>query len=197
MPTSWTFTTDGCPGIVRRPDAQLRIGNHGAFIGADVLGATGLGQEWTTSAAPGRTATFIVKLRNAGSDPDRLRVTGQRSVPGFRIRYFAGATDITGQVGAGTHRTAVLDPGASANVRVVVEVLRHGGVNGVDEETERLVTARSVAVPTQVDGVRFDVLRDLSGRSVEAGQVADAQIEALLANPDAARWIQVCQLGES
>jgi hypothetical protein len=197
VPTSWTFTTDGCPGIVRRPDAQLRIGNHGAFIGADVLSATGLGQEWTTSAAPGRTATFTVKLRNAGSDPDRLRVTGQRSVPGFRIRYFAGATDITGQVGAGTYRTAVLDPGASANVRVVVEVLRHGGANGVDEETERLVTARSVAVPTQVDGVRFDVIRDLSGRSVEAGPVADAQIEALLASPDAARWIQVCQLGES
>ena len=196
VPTSWTFTTDGCAGTVRRPDAQLRIGAHGAFIGADVLAATGAGQGWTAAAAPGRTATFTVKLRNAGTDPDRLQVTGRPGVPGFAVRYFNGAADVTNRVVAGTFRTGQLAPGAAAALRVVVTV----GANApAGARTTRLVTAASVADDAAVDGVRFTVRRvaPRAGRATEVAPVLEAELDELLARPDAARWIQVCQLDQS
>jgi len=196
VPSSWTFTTDGCPGIVRRPDAQLRIGARGAFIGADVLTANGAGQGWTTTAAPGRTATFTVKLRNAGTNPERLAVDGQAGVPGFAIRYYDGAADVTNRVVAGTYRSRQLAPGASASLRVVTTV----GANArVGARTARLIEVASVAEPSTVDGVRFTVRRAASGagRALEVTPALDAELDELLARPDAARWIQVCQLDQN
>jgi len=195
VPMSWTFTTDGCPGVVRRPDAQLRIGAHGAYIGADVLTAAGAGQGWTTAAAPGRTATFTIALRNAGTDPDRLTVDGQAGVPGFSVRYVNGTTDVTNRVVAGTFRTGELAPGAAASLRVTVTV---GPRAAVGARTTRLVRVASDAEPSTVDGVKLTVRRAAAGtgRSIEVSPALEAELDELLARPDAARWIQVCQLDQ-
>ena len=190
---SWTFTTDGCPGVVRRPDAQLRIGAHGAFIGADVLAAE---RRRAGLVDGGRASSHRHVHRQApqrGNDPDRLRVTGQPSAGAFAVRYFDGSTDVTNRVVAGTFRSLELAPGAAASLRVVVTVAANARAGAV---TSRLVTAASVAEPSTVDGVRFTVRRGLAARTTEATPALDAELDELLARPDAARWIQVCQLDQ-
>ena len=153
------------------------------------------GPEGPSSAPTGRTATFTVKLRNAGTDPDRLAVDGQAGVPGFAIRYFDRTTNVTNRVVAGTYRSRVLAPGTAASLRVVATV---GPRARVGARTTRLIQVASVATPSTVDGVKLTVRRAArrAGRSTEVAPALDAELDELLARPDAARWIQVCQLDQ-
>jgi len=190
-PHRWTFTTDGCPGTVRRPDAQLRIGATGAFIGADVLGATGTGQGWTARVRPGRTATFTVKLRNAGNAADRLRVLGQRSSGPFTVRYLEGSRDVTAAVVAGTYRTRPLAAGASRPLRMEVTVAP-AARSGL--RLTRLVKVFSVADDARVDGVRATTAVSSTAEATTGAQPLSAEVQELLARPDAEQWIQICRL---
>lgn len=190
-PTSWTFTTAGCPGTVRRPDAQLRIGATGAFIGADVIGANGTGQGWTARVRPGRTATFTVKLRNAGNAADRLRVQGQGSSGPFTVRYLDGSRNVTAAVVAGDYLTPPLAAGASRPLRVEVAAARTAR-SGV--RLTRLVKAFSAADGARVDGVRATTVVSSTAEAATGPAPLSAEVQELLARPDAERWIQVCQL---
>jgi hypothetical protein len=188
-PHAWAFRTDGCPDPIVRPDAQLRIGATGAFIGADVFGANGGGQEWSVAVPRGRSATFVARFRNAGTEPDRLRITGQPRQGAVTVRYFQGTQDVTGRVVAGTYRTAVLAPRTAATLRVVMAMAANAGPNA---HLTRLITASSEADPSKVDGVRATVTR--ARRSANRAESTEADIEALLADPEAMRLLQVCQL---
>ena len=66
--------------------------------------------------------TYWVTLQNDGTGPDRFRLHGAASSTHFRVRYFAGPTEITGQVAAGTYLTPEVAPGAARAIRMTVRV---------------------------------------------------------------------------
>jgi len=190
-PYSWTFTTDGdaCPGPAHRPDLAARRGSTGALVGDDVHGAGGAGQTRLLRTAAGAAATFSLRLQNGGSEPDRLRVQGERTVPNFTVQYFEGNTNVTGRVVAGTYRTPVLAPGGVRTLRLVVTVARQAPAGAA---VTRLVTARSVGDTTQVDAVKLTVRRTAAARrraEATAAPLTDAELA------EAARFAQVCVLG--
>lgn len=188
-PYSWTFTTGGaaCPGPAARPDAAAKRGATGAFVGDDVVNPDGQGQGRLLRRPSGSTATYYVRLRNAGSAPDRLRVTGQRSAAGHTVRYFEGSTDVTGRVVAGTYRTPPLAPGAARTLRVTVTVTRRAAVGA---QLNRRVTVRSTSDTEQVDAVVVSIRRSATRARPEAAPVRLTDAELAAAIP----YLQFCQL---
>jgi hypothetical protein len=136
-------------------DARIRRGN-GSFVGNDRYNLTGANQTRTGSAARGRTVTFSVSIQNDVPDAEAFRVKGTAGTNRFRIRYFAGNTNITDEVEAGNHTTAELGVGTTAPVRVVVTVLRRAPRNA---SITGSVTVRADSDPDQADRVRFTVRR--------------------------------------
>jgi len=154
VPMSWTFQTRGCPGPAARADTQIKTGAGGAFVGSNVYTADGAGQARTATVARGSSATFYLKIQNDGDDVDDLTVTGQRSLPTADVRYFAGNTDVSSRVKAGTFRTGGLAPGASTSLRMVITAAS----NGPPATTViRRVRATSANDPAAVDAVRARV----------------------------------------
>jgi len=117
---SYTATSGG--GSVR-PDARIRLGSSGSFLGNDVYNTTGAGQSRTGSAKRGKTITLGLSLQNDGSKAGKLTLhaTGSR-VSGYTIRYLKGSTDITTAVVAGTWRTASLATGATTLLTIRITV---------------------------------------------------------------------------
>jgi hypothetical protein len=188
-PYSWTFTTDGCDGDVDRPDVSAQRGAGGALVGEDVYGASGAGQGRLLRVAPGRSATFYVKVQNDGNREDRLVLHGQRTTPGYRVRYFLGRTNVTAGVVAGTLRTGPRAPGTATKLRVVVTV---GARAAAGSAVTRIVTATSVNDPAAVDAVRLTVRRAAPSRTRSR---AAAEVQLTPADlADAAPWLQYCRL---
>ena len=161
-PFSWTFTTAGCPGDRDQPDLAAKRGATGALVGDDVYTPNASGQTRLLRTPAGRTATFYVRIQNDGNRADRFRVTGQGAAPGFGVRYFDGATDVTARVVAGTYRTSMLNPGAARALRAVVTVSRNAGAGA---SVTRLVTARSANDTELVDAVKLTVRRVAPARA--------------------------------
>lgn len=123
VPYSWMFRTKGCRGVRVRPDAQVRVGDHGVWAGWDVSSATGNDQNRSTTAPVGSTARFTLRFRNDGNRTERFTLKGQQALAGFGVRYRdAAGLDVTRGIRLGTYRTAPIAPGGEAVVRLEVEV---------------------------------------------------------------------------
>ena len=76
----------------------------------------------------GKTVSFKIRIENDGSGTDPLTVLGGGSGKGYSVTYFAGTTNITSKVVAGTYKVslavAALD-GAQDD--------REGGLDGRDD----------------------------------------------------------------
>ena len=140
------------PIPLARPDARIRKGTRGTFLGNDVYNTT-TGQTARGAARRGRTVTFQVSLQNDAAFSDRFTVTGQRSRNGYSVRYLDRAgTDITAAVVAGTHRTGSIAPGKAVTITVKVTVRRSAATGSSITGT---VAARSTTQTTRTDAVRF------------------------------------------
>jgi hypothetical protein len=111
---------------IHRPDALISRTPNTGFIGDDVYNTTGAGQTRTTNVvrpATGQTRTvrFFVKIQDDGNTNDTYRLHGTGDAIGFAVRYFDGATNVSGAVKHGTFQVP-LQKGASHLVRVVVTV---------------------------------------------------------------------------
>lgn len=152
----------GCePGAVervpvRRADAQIRTSAQTTFGGNDVVNTSGAGQSRLLVRARNQKATFVVRAQNDGEATDDLHIKGPASGSGFTVRYFAGSTNVTSAVVAGTHTVADLAPGATATVRVEVTPVT-GSRPG--QTRNLLIRATSVADPAQKDVVKASVRR--------------------------------------
>ncbi len=105
-----------------RPDARIRRGATGAYVGDNVYNNTGAGQTRNASATLGATAIYFVSVQNDAPFPDAIRLRGEASSPGFTIKYSASGGGITRGVTAGTYLTPTLVPGDSFTVKVEVTV---------------------------------------------------------------------------
>jgi V8-like Glu-specific endopeptidase len=143
--------------VVRhRPDGHVRRDDERAFIGDGVLNTTGQGQARSALVARGRSSTFHVRVQNDGSVADAFTVLGSGTSNAFTARWFAGRTEVTGRVRAGTYRTAALAPGATVALRVVLTA-RATSVRG--QALAVSTRLASAAVPGKVDVVRTTVTR--------------------------------------
>jgi uncharacterized membrane protein len=152
------FTPDPDGGTAYRPDARIRLGTSGAFVGNDVYSTNGTGQSRTGKGARGATITFGLSLQNDATRADRigLKATGAASA-GYSVRYFKGTTDITAAVIAGSWKSGVLDPGKTVLVTVKVKVKSTAAAGS---KVVRTLTARSDA-----DGSVKDVAKITARRS--------------------------------
>ena len=102
----------------RRPDGQLAI-SKGSFVGNNIYNATGANQTRSVRESRGENAVFLWKIQNDGTLVDRLGFRGPGSSPGFKVAYFAGATNVTKATVAGTY---VKSLAAGANLRITVKI---------------------------------------------------------------------------
>ena len=145
-----------CQPPTARPDAHLRTGATGSWVGADIYNTTASGQSRSTTVAAGGSATFYVRLQNDGNLPDTLELSGPGQESAWRVKYYDGTTDITSQVLAGTWTTGTLPPGDKRTVKVVVTA-RPAAAAGATKVLK--LKAISTLAPTTRDVVKATVTR--------------------------------------
>ena len=133
-------------------DGMIRVGT-GANVGNGVYNATGASQSRTGSAAPNGKITFSITVQDDGTAADafKLKATGAATSQ-YQVRYFAGTTDITSAISAGTFQTPRLNPNGTFVITAVVTVSASASAKS---NVTRLVTISSLQDPAVVDAVKF------------------------------------------
>ncbi len=111
----------------QQPDALIRAAGTTRFVGDDVHNRTGRRQTLTAAGQVGRFQSFEVRVTNDGTVRSTFTVTGSRSRPAAKVRYFVGALDISRAMRAPEGWTVSLGPHQHAVVRVAVKVRRDAG----------------------------------------------------------------------
>jgi hypothetical protein len=144
---TWTVDTQ-----THRPDNQIATGT--TYVGNDIYNGTGLNQSKTLKAAVGKTVTVKIRIENDGSGTDPLTVLGGGSGKGYSVTYFAGTTNITSKVVAGTYKIS-LAAAASVILKMTVKV------------GSTAVPARSILVKTSADHepTRLDAVKAIVKRA--------------------------------
>jgi hypothetical protein len=137
-----------------RPDALVKLSTARSYVGNNVYNLTGRNQTVTASTKRGTTRTFSLKVQNDGTAADTFRLRGPGSRTGFAVHYFAGTTDITRKVVAGTYVTATIGAGGSTTYRLVVAVSAKATIGATPSW---LLQATSTHVSTRADAVKARV----------------------------------------
>jgi hypothetical protein len=140
-------------GWVRFKSYQSPFGtypNPTAWTGDNVYDATGRTQTQSMRAAGayerGTRLVYVVAIQNDGSaDSFLVKATGTGS---WSVAYFARHTDVTREVVEGTYRTARLQPGERAFIKVKVRL------GGAGSSVMRRIAVSSVKDPARQDVVR-------------------------------------------
>lgn len=107
-----------CRPRVYRPDAAVLSGT--SWIGEGILNLTGEGQTSSRPVVAGGSATHQLRIGNAGSHADTIRVTGPGGTGTWQVRYRdADDNDITAAV-TGTGWAMPLAAGAYGSLAVLV-----------------------------------------------------------------------------
>jgi hypothetical protein len=109
-----TWTT----GETAAPDAQIRVGDEGPFVGAGVFAPAP--QTVTAQVAPGATRELEVRVVNRGDARATFALTGTTERGGFTARYFDDDDEVTDEVRGGTYATPALAGGASHTITMRV-----------------------------------------------------------------------------
>lgn len=125
-----------------QPDAQVRKGMTGSWLGVDSYTTTRTTMPISLSWRP-RAASAYVRIVNDGKKTDTMAVKATPSGSGFAVSYWYGDTNVTAAVKAGTYRTPSLKPGASTVLKMRIAI--SGTDVGVGDFRECWVVVRSVA----------------------------------------------------
>ena len=146
-----------CQAPTGKPDAQIRIGSTGTFVGNDIYNTTGTGQTRSTTVGNLGASTFYARVQNDGNLTEPIKVKGTAGTTRFTVAYFAGTTNITSQVVAGTYQTAALAPGGKTNIKIVITA-RSGAPIGSTIIVK--VKETSTTTTTAKDAVKATVTRN-------------------------------------
>ena|GEM_PF-1142958 len=106
-----------------RPDAMVRRGTEGAYLGEGVYNNNGAGQTAQGSTLDG-TVTYNVQIKNTGPVAGETYLYGNGwwvwDPQGWDVKVFDGTTDITWQVFEFGGPLRMLQPGESVELRVEV-----------------------------------------------------------------------------
>jgi hypothetical protein len=107
-----------------------------------------------TKITRGASKTAFVEIRNTGNQPATFSVTGDRSVSGFRVRYFVGSIEVTNRLLTG----GLLDLGkaGSLNDRSVIKVRVNVKPNARLRSVQTVnITTKNMADETKIDVVQL------------------------------------------
>ena len=144
--TSGPLVREGPDGLVGFSASNL--------IGSEIYNTTGTGQTVTKTVSRGSSKTALIVVQNDATVTTSFSVSGTPGKPGFKVRYYADATEITDAVVAGTYTIADLPPGQSVMLKAKV-VVKSGAVPG--SKIKCAVTATSLASPTLQDTVQVKI----------------------------------------
>jgi hypothetical protein len=139
-----TFTQD------HRPDGKIRLSSSSTYRGNDVYNTTGTGQTVSATVAPGHSKTYYVQEQNDGTMTDSFTLKGPGSTSRVVVHYFAGTTNITSAVKAGTYSTGNIAPGAAKTYRIVLKARS----SAPKSTFSALVTATSQQFSSKKDAVK-------------------------------------------
>ncbi len=160
-----------------QPDLQARRMTDVEYVGGGVYNLTGSNQTKQYKLIGAGTASYALKLVNAGNLTNTFQVTGTAGTSGWVVRYFDALTGIndvsTTLAGGGLFLTLI--PGGSYDFRA--EVRADAGVPPGSTNT-LFVTARSVENAARADVVRMlTVSRALSNSPQTAVYTLDSDFE--------------------
>lgn len=133
-----------------RPDAQVRKGLNGAWLGIDTYTTTRMGLPISLTWKPPQ-GTAYVRIVNDGKKADAMTVKATPSGGGFAVSYWYGDQNVTAAVKAGTYRTPSLKPGASSVLKMRVAIASSS--LGVGDARQLWVVVRSAARGTVSDSL--------------------------------------------
>jgi hypothetical protein len=124
----------------------------GDYVGEGIFNADGTNQTKTQSFTCGDSATFYIKIKNAGNMTDYAIITGTGSLDSWAVTYYdalTGGSDITSQITGSGWATGSLASTETKEIRVVAN---YSGT--ISATKEILVTSTS-----SVDGVTKDAVK--------------------------------------
>jgi hypothetical protein len=154
---TWTVTSVGGAGVTSsesrrytvrdprwQPDGLIRKGGSSWWKGGNLYGSA-TDQTIRQHARRRHTVKAFWQVQNDGERADSFRLLGTAGTSRYKVHYFAGGTDVTRSVVAGTYRTATLAPGATVTLRVEVKPTRRARVGRA-----RTFTLRATSVTSAV-----------------------------------------------
>jgi len=140
--------------FMSRPDGMIGLQSDGSdYAGENIFNLTGNNQEKDKTIYLGQALEYYIKINNAGNvSPESMTLTGTGSSTDWKIYYYdakSGGNDVTSQIVGSGLASPALTPGASFEVRMVVQS------TGTTVSTKEIyITAASVPSPTRKDVVR-------------------------------------------
>ncbi|MGO4257606.1 aryl-sulfate sulfotransferase [Marmoricola sp. RAF53] len=144
--TARVTATDGAGNVTTTARTYTVVPPYGVDAAAGTV-------RLATHGRHGR-ASGSVAVRNTGYLTGAVRLLGTKASKSFDVRYYAGSTDVTRRVVAGTYRSASLAPNATVRLRVVV-IRKPGTATGKQQTVT--VRATSAAAASAVDRVAMVV----------------------------------------
>ncbi len=95
--------------VAYQPDEQIRFAGS-TWVGNDVI-SDGGSQTMYDGLGAGDSVLFELGVENEGAFNDTYFVSGCGSAGHLKVKYFAGASNLTGQVVSGTLESATIMPG--------------------------------------------------------------------------------------
>jgi hypothetical protein len=131
------------------PDAQIRVGDSGPFVGVGVLPPAP--QTVTAQVAPGATQVLEVRVANTGTRDTRFALSGPTERSGFSTRYLDGNQDVTDGVGNGTYAPTIA---SGSSTTLTVRVTAPSAINAV---ATMPIIATSFEDPSRFDRVEAEL----------------------------------------
>jgi hypothetical protein len=129
------------PGEVAQPDGL--ISNGVGFVGSNIYSTSTTNQTIAVNRAPGRSATFTVRVQNDGDARDKILVDGTPPPIGFTMVVTRNGVTVTKAFIAGTLGVA-LDPGTRQDLVIVITVKPTTLSGKIDRETVVLTSTNDV-----------------------------------------------------
>jgi hypothetical protein len=136
-----------------QPDGLIRKAGTARWKGDNVYGPA-TDQTVLQHARRRHLVRSFWRVQNDGARSDAFSLIGTAGTARYRVRYFASGVDVTAAVVGGAYRTALLEPGQSATLRVEVTPKRRARIGSHRTVT---LTATSAASGTAHDRVATKV----------------------------------------
>ncbi|HEU4514646.1 MAG TPA: N-acetylmuramoyl-L-alanine amidase [Nocardioidaceae bacterium] len=108
----------------QQPDGWISTAAGSGYTGNGIYNASGYRQTKRLNADRTRTRSFYVRVYNDGNVKGPVVLTGSAPRAGSSVRYYSGATDVTGAMRSAAGWKVRVGPGRFRLVKVEIKVLR-------------------------------------------------------------------------
>jgi hypothetical protein len=136
---------------LRQPDALIAASSAGTYIGNNIYSSTGVSESLLKTITRGHSAWVYLRIQNDGLVAATFKLKGTGGASGITAHYYAGTTNITLAVLAGTYTTATIAARGYVTIRLLASVASSSAA------TRTLMTTVTSTSGTPSDAVRLVV----------------------------------------